>query len=49
MKAKTAGLVWLACGVLYGAWRTSWFTKPIQFVRIENDEDPPEAPPASKG
>jgi putrescine importer len=38
-KAKTAGLVWLATGVLYGAWRTAWFTRPLQFARIESDDD----------
>jgi amino acid transporter len=37
--AKIAGLVWLALGVLYGAWRTSWFRKPMDFARITSDED----------
>jgi putrescine importer len=37
--AKRAGLVWLALGVLYGAWRTSWFRKPMDFARITSDED----------
>ena len=37
--AKTAGLVWLALGVLYGAWRTSWFRKPMDFARIGADEE----------
>ena len=40
-KAKIAGLCWLAAGVLYGAWRTSFFTKPLQFAKIENDDGPP--------
>jgi len=48
MKAKIAGLVWLAAGVLYGAWRTSFFTKPIQFARIESDEEPAETSPPPK-
>jgi amino acid transporter len=37
-KAKIGGLIWLAAGVLYGAWRTSCFTRPLQFARIDNDE-----------
>ncbi len=40
--AKLAGLCWLAAGVLYGAWRTSFFTKPLQFARIDNDDQPSE-------
>ena len=31
--AKRAGLYWLAAGVLYGAWRTSWFRRPLEFGR----------------
>jgi len=46
-KAKIAGLCWLGAGVLYGAWRTSFFTKPLPFVRIENDEYPPPPPPSA--
>jgi amino acid transporter len=38
--AKKAGLIWLAAGVLYGAWRTSWFRKPLDFGRIEDAEEP---------
>lgn len=38
LKAKLAGLVWLAAGVLYGAWRTSFFTKPLSFAPITTDE-----------
>jgi len=26
-------------GVLYGAWRTSWFRKPMDFARITSDEE----------
>jgi len=37
-KAKIAGLCWLMAGVAYGAYRTSWFRKPIQFARIENGD-----------
>jgi putrescine importer len=38
--AKIAGLVWLALGVLYGAWRTSWFRRPMDFARLPSDEEP---------
>jgi len=41
-KAKLAGLSWLAAGVLYGAWRTSWFRKPLQFAPVENMEQQEE-------
>lgn len=39
-KAKIAGLCWLAAGVSYGAYRTSWFRKPLQFTKIESDDEP---------
>jgi len=29
--AKIAGVVWLAAGVAYGAWKTNWFREPIRF------------------
>jgi len=32
------GASWLCAGILYGAWRTSFFTKPLQFAPIESDE-----------
>ena len=38
-KAKIVGLCWLSLGVLYGAYRTSWFRKPLQFAKIETDEN----------
>ena len=31
------GACWLCVGGLYGAWRTSFFTKPLQFAQIEHD------------
>ncbi len=37
--AKLAGLGWLSAGVLYGAWRTSWFRKPLQFDPLLNEEE----------
>jgi amino acid transporter len=39
LQAKIVGLVWLSAGVLYGAYRTSWFRKPMQFFHIENVND----------
>lgn len=42
--AKIAGLIWLSAGVLYGAWRTSWFRKPLQFEPLNNDEPVSPAP-----
>jgi amino acid transporter len=41
--AKIAGLVWLALGVFYGACRTSWFRKPVDFARIGTDDGPAPA------
>lgn len=38
-KAKIVGICWLTLGVLYGAWKTSWFRKPLQFAKIDNGED----------
>jgi amino acid transporter len=29
--AKIAGLIWLAAGILYGAWKTKGFREPIRF------------------
>jgi len=40
-KAKIAGLLWLGAGLLYGAWRTACFTKPLPFAKIESDDRPP--------
>jgi amino acid transporter len=39
IKAKIVGLSWLSAGVLYGAYRTSWFRKPLQFVSMENNNE----------
>jgi putrescine importer len=39
IKAKIAGFCWLMAGVLYGAYRTSWFRKPLQFVSMDNDDE----------
>ena len=39
IKAKIVGICWLSCGLLYGGFKTSWFRKPLQFARIEADEE----------
>jgi len=39
LKAKIVGTIWLSAGVLYGAWRTSWFRKPLIYVSFENDKN----------
>jgi amino acid transporter len=39
LAAKIVGICWLCAGVLYGAYKTSWFRKPLQFAAIETDED----------
>jgi putrescine importer len=36
--AHIVGMLWLLTGILYGAWRTSFFTKPIQFASLGGDE-----------
>jgi putrescine importer len=39
LNAKIVGMCWLSAGVLYGAYRTNWFRKPLSFVPIENTSD----------
>jgi putrescine importer len=39
IKAKIVGLCWLSAGLAYGAYRTSWFRKPLQFVSLENSDE----------
>jgi amino acid transporter len=39
INAKIVGMCWLSAGVAYGAYRTNWFRKPLQFVPIENSPD----------
>jgi len=36
--AHIVGSVWLLTGILYGAWRTSFFRKPIQFANADSEE-----------
>ncbi len=42
IKAKIAGLSWLTVGVLYGAYRTNFFRKPLQFVKFDINEEEKE-------
>jgi putrescine importer len=42
-KAKIAGLCWLTTGVLYGAYRTSWFRKRLNFALIEDNNESEKA------
>jgi putrescine importer len=37
--AIIAGFGWLLTGIIYGAWRTSFFRKPIQFASVDNEEE----------
>jgi hypothetical protein len=37
--AKIVGFTWLGTGLVYGAWRTSFFRKPLQFATLNTDED----------
>ena len=41
-------VAWLIAGVLYGAWRTSFFRKPLQFAPIESDDSSAETVAATK-
>jgi amino acid transporter len=36
--AIIVGFCWLTTGILYGAWRTSFFRKPIKFAKLDSDE-----------
>jgi amino acid transporter len=36
--ALIVGVCWLATGIIYGAWRTSFFQKPIQFSGVVGGE-----------
>lgn len=36
-KAKIVGVCWLMAGVIYGAYRTSFFKRPLQLARIEDN------------
>jgi len=45
--AKLAGLAWLAAGLLYGAWKTGGFRRPIAFAAPDETASAPLVPPAS--
>ena len=36
MTAKVVGMIWLGTGVVYGAWRTNCFRKPLAFVVLDD-------------
>ena len=36
--AHVAGTIWLATGILYGAWRTGGFRRRMEFVKLEGEE-----------
>lgn len=46
-KAKLAGMLWLLLGVGYGAWRTAFFTRPLQFAPIDSGDS--RAEPGAAG
>jgi amino acid transporter len=39
IKAKLVGIGWLSVGLLYGAYRTNFFKKPLQFAKLESIEE----------
>ena len=38
--AKVVGMVWLTTGLLYGAWKTNWFRRKIEFAAPEEEPTP---------
>jgi putrescine importer len=40
IKAKIVGISWLSIGLSYGAYRTNFFKKPLQFAKLESTEEP---------
>lgn len=42
IKAKIVGISWLTLGLIYGAYRTNFFKKPLQFAKLESTEEPEE-------
>lgn len=42
IKAKIVGISWLSVGLIYGAYRTNFFRKPLQFAALENTEEAEE-------
>ncbi len=39
IKAKIVGISWLTVGLIYGAYRTNFFRKPLQFAKIESTDE----------
>jgi putrescine importer len=39
IKAKIVGISWLSIGLIYGAYRTNFFKKPLQFVKLDTPEE----------
>jgi putrescine importer len=39
IKAKIVGISWLSVGLIYGAYRTNFFRKPLQFASLESTEE----------
>jgi putrescine importer len=37
-KAKIVGVCWLTCGLIYGAYRTNFFRKPLQFASLDSND-----------
>ena len=40
IKAKIVGISWLTVGLIYGAYRTNFFKKPLQFAKLESLDEP---------
>ena len=43
IKAKIVGISWLTVGLIYGAYRTNFFRKPLQFAKLESTEEPEDS------
>jgi len=43
MKAKIVGISWPSVGLIYGAYRTNFFKKPLQFAKLESTDEPEES------
>jgi len=39
IKAKIVGISWLSVGLIYGAYRTNFFRKPLQFATLDSTEE----------
>jgi amino acid transporter len=42
IKAKIVGISWLSLGLIYGAYRTNFFRKPLQFAKLESTDEADE-------